>query len=301
MTLQELTILFLNNRRVYCSEKTLIYYSENLRRFIDFCLSKNISSSAQLNQKLLEDYILELTSSGVSNVSIRTYMRAVKAFINFICENDYISDNIMKHIKLPKADPVPVLPLSIQDVNIIDNYINTMNMSLRNYLIFHLMLDSGLRSGEVVRLKLCDVITSSKMIRIYRSKGNKSRYVPVPNKLMSELEFYISHTHKTKNKDINVFLLEDGELINSEAVKRICSKIKKMTGIDRFHAHLCRHTFATSYLMGGGNMESLRILTGHEDYDVLKGYLHIAKSMELMNFNIYRLDEVYFRQFNYRI
>lgn len=51
--------------------------------------------------------------------------------------------------------------------------------------------------------------------------------------------------------------------------------------------------------MGGGQMEGLRVLTGHADYEVLKGYLHVAKAMELMNYNIYRLDDIYFRQFNY--
>lgn len=294
---------FLQNRQSYCSEATLTYYYDNLSRFIKFCRSFGVDSSNEITQKLFESYLCNLSASEISKVSIRTYMRAVKSFINWLIDNDKLHHNPALKLRLPRPDAQPVLPLSAQEVLIINSYINKyFEDSDRTYLIFHLMLDCGLRSGEVVRLRTSDVISDSNIIRIFRTKGNKSRFLPVPELLMNYLQYYIKETSKERklNKTNQVFLLEDGRPIDSECIKRICTKIKRVTGIERFHAHLCRHTFATSFLMGGGNMESLRVLTGHEDYDVLKGYLHIAHSMELMNIDIYRLDERFFQQFRYR-
>lgn len=290
---------FLKNRRVYCVEKTLKYYADNVQRFINFCNDNDVIDECCIDQTLIEDYIMHLKGSSISMTSIHTYVRAVRSFANWMYEFDIIPVNPFKRVRLPRADPAPVLPLSVEEVKRIDNYILTkMNMQRRNYIIFHLLLDCGLRSGEIVRLRIRDVMPDTGILEIFKSKGNKSRYVPIPPALMNELQRYIKTQHRKNRKD-SVFYLESGEPINSEAIKRICSKIKNQTGIDRFHAHLCRHTFATSFFMGGGQMEGLRVLTGHADYEVLKGYLHVAKAMELMNYNIYRLDDIYFRQFNY--
>lgn len=42
--------------------------------------------------------------------------------------------------------------------------------------------------------------------------------------------------------------------------------------------------------MGGGSLEFLRVLLGHEDYAVTKEYLHLANQMGILNFDIYELD-----------
>ena len=48
------------------------------------------------------------------------------------------------------------------------------------------------------------------------------------------------------------------------------SLLKKKMGIDRIHPHLCRHTFATAYVIGGGSLEMLRLLRGYS------GHLYIS-------------------------
>lgn len=72
-------------------------------------------------------------------------------------------------------------------------------------------------------------------------------------------------------------------------------KLKTKTNIERMTPHLLRHTFATSYIMGGGNMESLRLLLGHYDYTVTWEYLHLANTYTLIGAKIYKLDPIYFK------
>ncbi|WP_081820350.1 tyrosine-type recombinase/integrase [Robinsoniella sp. KNHs210] len=61
------------------------------------------------------------------------------------------------------------------------------------------------------------------------------------------------------------------------------------------HPHLLRHTFATSYIIGGGNLEMLRLLLGHYDYNVTRNYLHLAYQYMILNADIYKLDSVFFK------
>lgn len=65
-------------------------------------------------------------------------------------------------------------------------------------------------------------------------------------------------------------------------VKQVFQKLKKQTGILRLHAHLLRHTFATNYLVDGGDLETLRLLMGHSDLQVTMMYLHLAENKKLL-------------------
>lgn len=66
------------------------------------------------------------------------------------------------------------------------------------------------------------------------------------------------------------------------------------------YPHLLRHTFATSFILGGGSLEILRVLMGHSGYDVTKEYLHISQLVSFTGIDIYKLDDVFFRTYSYR-
>ncbi len=67
----------------------------------------------------------------------------------------------------------------------------------------------------------------------------------------------------------------------------------------RLKPHLLRHTFATSYILGGGDISSLRLILGHSDIKVTEKYLHISNTLYLSagRNNIYKLDKVFFRRY----
>lgn len=64
------------------------------------------------------------------------------------------------------------------------------------------------------------------------------------------------------------------------------------------HPHMLRHTFATSYIAGGGNLEFLRILLGHSSYNVTQRYLHLAAQCMISDIPMYRLDKCFFKNYN---
>lgn len=95
----------------------------------------------------------------------------------------------------------------------------------------------------------------------------------------------------------NVFIqMKNQKSINSNVLKQFFSRLKKKTGIERVHPHLCRHTFATAYIIGGGSLEMLRLLLGHSDYEVTRMYLHLAHQCLMLHSDVYRLDPVYFKK-----
>ena len=82
-----------------------------------------------------------------------------------------------------------------------------------------------------------------------------------------------------------------------DAIKSLFSRIRKETELPRLKPHLLRHTFATSFILGGGDLESLRLYLGHSSYDTTQNYLHLANTYERMGSDVYKLDGIFFRSY----
>lgn len=294
-TISDYIEMFIQDRKVYCEDVTVRSYVFYLGRFTKWLSSDDFK---QLNKQTLRSYILSLRFT-MKNTSIATNYRPVKAFCKWLYQEDYLDRDITVGVKLPKKDEAIVEPLIGDEVLQIDNSIinKSLNdhLALRNYCIFHLMLDCGLRRKDVVQLRRLD-IKHDRLI-IHNAKNKKERIVLLPKFLYLSLRNYYNESHYchdyVKNDSTYVFLdLHDNKPITANTIKCFYQDLKSLSGIERIHGHLCRHTFATSYLQYGGEMEKLRLFMGHSDYKILINYLHLS----LIYPNVYKLDDIFFKK-----
>lgn len=281
MLLRDVVEIFLQDKEVYCAAKTVDNYREHLDRFLKFAPE----ALEDLSPGIIRKYIIQLRDMNVRNVTINTYLRTVKVFARWLFDEGYLDTNVTKGVKLPRPDPKIKKPLSADEVKTIIQEL----YSPRDRIILRLMLDAGLRESEVCNLKYSDLDLENNLIMIRNSKFNRNRIVPMCPRLKLWLNYY-------KSGSEYIILDKSGNPIKPEAIKQLFSKLKKRTGIDRIHAHLCRHTFATSYMMGGGNLEKLRVMLGHADYNATKIYLQLAAEYEIVKYPIYQLDPVFFEK-----
>lgn len=293
MNLNELYEEFIIEKESYCETPTIKYYNENLTKFINYIEMQ--APHPQLTKENYIKYVKSLRTADIKNTSIRTYCRAVKVFSSWLLDNGYITEDFTKRVKLPRQDNAVIMPLTQKEVEKIDDYIIEVPfpdfIDLRNILIIHLMLDAGLRRSEVINLKKNDLDFDNKTITINNSKYNKSRILPMSNVIYNYSLAYLDECKYYLSDSIFFLMKEDGEMITIDTIKNIFRKLKKHVGIQRLHSHLLRHTFATSYLIQGGNLEQLRLFLGHSDYNVTRNYLHLAASNKLINYDIYKLDK----------
>lgn len=306
---------FIEHGKTYWAPRTLTYYERNVLYFLRYLESECHHPAAEIRisdlpMDVLTKYVVWLRSkdkysdhpleqkmnvSGrIKSNTVNTYMRAVKSFFNYLFQNRYTDIRFIDGLKLPKSDDDQIIPLLCSEVARIDQSLDPeIPNDLRNLCIIHLMLDAGLRCSEVAKLTPGDLIFASGTIVINRSKGDKSRVVIMCPSLAAMLQEYItvfrpSGTLFSKSRE--------NKPINDAVFKSLFLRLRRNTGIDRLHPHLLRHTFATSYIMGGGNLESLRILMGHYDYSVTRRYLHLAAQYQITGADIYQLDPVFFKR-----
>lgn len=154
------------------------------------------------------------------------------------------------------------------------------SIHLRNRVIISLMLDCGLRLSEVVNVKYSQLYIKDGYI-IVTGKGNKSRAVSFGGYTKKHLMNYLSCFNPlfpAVVKSDSLFVTSESNQISQNTIKKIFRKLKDITGIERLHPHLLRHTFATRYLENGGDIYTLKNLLGHTTLAQTIHYLHIAEN-----------------------
>lgn len=294
--------LFLVDHESYCTQKTMVYYKENVPKFITFMSDRLHQQPDQVDcQEVKRDDILSylsfLRDSSCKNTTVNTYFRAVKVFLNYCIDEGYCDPDVLRKVKFLKSDQEPVIPLTQWEADEVDSLFNEKTESgLRNLCIVHLMLDAGFRCSDVVNLRFSNINFDVNYLTV-KGKGDKFRSVLLCPKLKRMLYHYlVKFRSYAPEDDYPVFVqIGTNEPINSNVIKQLFARIKDNTGLNRIHPHLLRHTFATSYILGGGNMEFLRMMLGHSDYETTKIYLHLAQQAKMLHSDIYKLDPVFFK------
>jgi integrase/recombinase XerC/integrase/recombinase XerD len=147
----------------------------------------------------------------------------------------------------------------------------------RNHAIVVLFLDTGLRLSELVGLSVEDVRVGESWLKVY-GKGGKERIVPFGARTTKVLNRYSSFYRPADGISDAFFVNEDGSSLTENAVKQVFKRLQVRAGLPRLHPHLLRHTFATSYLMAGGDVFSLQAILGHTTLEMTRRYVNLASS-----------------------
>ena len=163
---------------------------------------------------------------------------------------------------------------------------------------FRFILQTGLRTGELVGLKWEDIDFSKKAIRIQRSMEyrysvgewrigepkSKAGYRTIP---LTDEAIRILTEQKEKNKNIKkiqeewyefIFLSRKGEPVKNSAYDTSLFKICDKAKINRFSMHVLRHTFATRCIEGGMMPKTLQKILGHSNIGITMNlYVHITE------------------------
>ena len=271
--------LFRNN-----SPKTLLWYRENLGAFFRWLgVDSSIDDLTIFNYKAYCSFLLheyEHNGKPLKSTSVNSHVRAVKAFYNFCIQEDLIPD-FSRKLKTTKIHKTEKLPLDDEEIQLILDCFGENVLECRNRCWVVLMCDSGLRRGEILSLTMCNVDLNHDFLLV-TGKGCKQRFVPLGKMSHDVLLHYIAYYRAGAGGSDPVFVDRFGNACNANTIKQVFQKLKKCTGIDRLHPHLLRHTFATNYLVDGGDLETLRLILGHSDLQVTSMYLHLAQNKRLL-------------------
>jgi site-specific recombinase XerD len=146
---------------------------------------------------------------------------------------------------------------------------------LKHRILLMLIYSAGLRSSELINLKIADIDFERSSIHIRRSKYNKDRIVPLSLYMAVGLQKYLA-LEQPLTWLFNGKLL--GSTYSSKAIARVMREAVKEAGIAKsVTVHSLRHSYATHLIEDGLNIITVKDLLGHSKIETTMVYLHIAQ------------------------
>ena len=304
--------LFLIDREIKGNtEKTINNYKQQINYFIDYFGDREVTEILLNDLKEYQMYLsnkdrylnhpFKIKENGnIEKVTIQSYIRQLRVFIKYLFDEEYINENLCKKFKLPKAPKKVIEVLDNSEIDMIMMAIKeNSEYQLRNKCIIALMVDSGLRRNEVLTLEYDNVHFTQNYIKVL-GKGSKERIVPIGLLTKKLLIKYINCRSLPEYETKILFIDRNKRPMTDNAIKMVFARLRDKTKIERLHPHILRHTFATNYLINGGDIFSLQQILGHTSLDMVRRYSHLSSSYIISNHKrLSPLDEMQKKKYNY--
>jgi site-specific recombinase XerD len=168
-------------------------------------------------------------------------------------------------------------------------------LAMRNYAIVQLMVQAGLRVGEVATLRVADISMSDRSgsVRIRHGKGLKAREIPLNATVRRALKQYLEE-RQAPSKDTALFVSSRDTAMPIRTIQAVISGLARRARLKRtaVSAHTLRHTFALGYLRDNpGKLVELGSLLGHDSLDTTAIYTRpsrddLAADLERSHLNV---------------
>lgn len=251
------------------SERTITNYKSAWNRFLNYYDEK--TNIKNLNEEQLVDYFMK---EFLDKNKCRDYYNLNVCAIRFlysVCFRKELNRKLLPSTKVRKR--VPTIISKEQFLNIFNN---DKHLNHKCWLL--LAFCSGLRVSEVATVKIENIFPSEHKLKVL-GKGNKERYTILPDIVIKFLRLY--YISKNMNDKTGYLFkgIDNKEHVNSKTIINYFTKLKEIYNLsENICFHTLRHSFATYYLLNGGNILTLQSMMGHKSIASTIIYIHIAQN-----------------------
>jgi len=263
------------------SNNTVVSYSRDLRKFIDFLGKNEISDLSRVTNVHIVSFLVELKSQGLSSRTTGRNLSAVRMFFRFLVRENFLKTDPTINIESPKIRPHLPSVLSISEV---DSFLSQPDITtlkgLRNKAMLELLYATGIRVSELVGLKINSLNQEAGYL-ISFGKGSKERIIPIGDTARHYLKEYLTTARpkflKGSMSDFLFVNVSRGKL-SRQGFWKIVKRYALKAGINKkLSPHTIRHSFATHLLERGADLRSVQIMLGHVDISTTQIYTHISQ------------------------
>jgi len=273
-----LYVFLLDCKHRNLSRRTIGFYEYSLLQMNKSFTEKNqtLNPCSVSLQDLQTYFVGPMINKTLAPHTINGRLKSCKAFFSFLLKHDYVAVNVAEKLTLLKAPKDTIHTFTHDQVLQLLRMPNQKTFTgLRDYTIMIVLLETGIRIGELLALTLKDINFKERELRIDPGKGGKARNVPFQKTCAKVLQTYISERGTTKI-DILFVSLENGPLHIRSIQDRITDygKMARITGV-RVSPHTFRHSMSKMYIRNGGDPFSLQQILGHSSLEMVHTYVRL--------------------------
>jgi site-specific recombinase XerD len=254
------------------SPQTIDAYTTGVRLFLRWC--DEHGHTAALDRALVRTWIADLLAAGAEPATARSRQMALRRFSAWLEEEGEIDRDELLGIKPPKLDTKVVDRLTDDACSrLVKACAGRLFIDRRDEAIARLMLETGLRAGEVLGLAVDDIDLARGLVRVRRGKGGTGRMVPIGPQSARSIDRYVRmrRAHRLAHTEA-LWLGDNGQTLGYHGLRVSLGRRAELAGIKGFHLHLLRHTAASRWLAAGGSEGGLMAVAGWSSRDMIDRY-----------------------------
>jgi integrase len=259
------------------SPGTVEVYLDGARRYMRWCQT---TPAVPMSRTSLHTWMAELLDTGSAPGTVRTRQLAVRRFAAWLIATGQLPGDPFVGIKGPAQRYPVVTPLSDDELRALIATCTSPTHRKgeplhhrRDEAIIRLMMETGIRAGELISLETADVDLPAGRITIRHGKGGRGRTIPVGPVTGQAIEAYLDLRGQHPAADTPILWLgARGTRFRYDGLGRALRRRAQRAGIDGFHPHKLRHTAAHRWLAKGGSESGLMAMAGWTRTDMLIRY-----------------------------
>lgn len=275
-------LTYLQHEKRY-SPHTVKSYHTDLLQFEEFLQKDFEIDPKEAKPTHVRSFMVSLLDHQVSENAIGRKISTLRSFYKYLLREDELKTNPMVLIKAPKVPKR--LPIFVEEAKmdvLLDSQIGDAEIfnegfpSQRDKIVLELLFGTGIRLAELLLLKETDVNFYEGTIKVL-GKRNKERIIPLHNQLIEELKVYLNLklAQQFNNKITTLIVTNTGAAAYPKLIYRIVNSYLTLVSTqDKRSPHVLRHSFASSLLNRGADLNAIKDLLGHASLAATQVYTH---------------------------
>jgi len=271
------------------SKHTVSAYQSDIDQFFNFLNNPGkqtpapeavITHPSQITHYHIRNWMVELMNQNIIARSINRKIATLRKYFKFLLQEGVIEVNPASKINTPKIPKN--LPVIVEDVKLTqmldDNIVFGSDFKgLRDKLVIEMLFGTGMRLSELIGLKETDINAYEGTVKVL-GKRNKERIIPVNNELKLLIAEYQELKKKQdffNNNSLTLIVTDKGADAYAKLIYLIVQKyLSYISTQNKKSPHVLRHTFATSLLNRGADLNAIKELLGHANLSATQIYTH---------------------------
>lgn len=252
---------------------TILAYGKDLDQLVSFLEELDKKNVHEVDSTDIQAFLTKLQGEGYTPKSLSRKLNSTRTFYRYLKVNEFITDDPSLLVDHPKYELNPPRVLSPMEYRALRD---AASVDPRIYAIIEILLQTGIRIGELANLRVEDINDSTLTIRAY--EGHPQREVPLNRRAKDALKRYMDT--RTKTESDYVFVTKTGRPFLVRNIRDAVERYFKKAGIEKVKINDLRHTFVAHHLKQGVSLVFLSKVLGHKRLSSTERYLQYIKDVK---------------------
>lgn len=254
------------------STATILAYGKDIDQLIEFLKEMQKAHVQEIAKEDLEAFMAKLSNAGYTPKSISRKTNATKTFFKYLKIQEYITDDPASLLSHPKVELKAPRILSKTEYSALRD---ACRHDTRTYAVIELLLQTGVRIGELARIKVDDVkLTPGEKpgeLIIHPFEGHEGRTIPLNRSVQNAVREYLKIRPNFKEKTL--FVTKTGKPLLIRNIRSTIDRYFRLVEIDHAKVNDLRHTFVAHHLKRGASLVLVSKIAGHKRLSTTEKYL----------------------------